>query len=275
MEFSENQPFLSGKKIAILRFFVRKKSGLWPKLIIFIWPPETAILSGNFIPSVFCIIAKNIKKKKIIPHHQLHLPSPSDCLSFLLLQSIAEGAMLWTKLDHCHWAQWCLSFLLKWDSHRKELKNICQSKNRTLNLQTVKNINNSIHKLLHYQSHKMIYHIGQEFVQIPMRPDPYTAKFVHIFHQAFSSNFNFLSRKNQASGVQNSKICLFSHQALPPISGGPDRPHSYSTPSRVCDNLCDTSQIARESVTICKEFEQRMQFISSYMNVNGLDSLAL
>jgi hypothetical protein len=67
----------------------------------------------------------------------------------------------------------------------------------------------------------MICHIGQEFVRIPMRPDPYTAKFVCIFHQAFSSNFKFLSGKNQASGVENSKICPFSHQALPPISGGP------------------------------------------------------
>jgi hypothetical protein len=53
MEFSENQPFLSSKNFAILRFFVRQKSGLWPKLIILsrppIWHPEMAILSGNFI----------------------------------------------------------------------------------------------------------------------------------------------------------------------------------------------------------------------------------
>jgi hypothetical protein len=67
----------------------------------------------------------------------------------------------------------------------------------------------------------MIYHIGQEFVQIPMRPDPHTAKFVHVFHQAVSSNFKFLSGKT--SGIRGSKFknLTIKHQALPPIIRGP------------------------------------------------------
>jgi hypothetical protein len=57
MGFSENLPFLSGRKFSNFQKFVRKKSGLRPELRnlsgLPIRPPNIKILSGIYIKLIF------------------------------------------------------------------------------------------------------------------------------------------------------------------------------------------------------------------------------